>query len=449
MSYVPRVFISYSHDSPEHMANVLDLAQTLRLHEGIDVQLDRFVEGEPPLSWPLWMHDQIELADYVLLVFTETYERRFRSREVPGRGLGARWEGAIVTAELYYADEDRVKFIPVVTTAADARFITGPLALTTRYDVGTPINRDLTPLVHHLTGQAPVKPAPLGPVRKLEEVAPKGGAAQSDPVLDALSLAEEDLLAGTAALETLVGLTDRDTAARAAYALGRLMHRDDQYIVAVNAFQRALDLGVTSVTDVAAEAMRVVVADLQAHMGPGSAVAAAQDWLRLVKRRRMAEVWQRIDRDLRLTLAQSWIIANEDHPGLKGYDKDELAATLARSRPPRHPLLKPFFATQLSEFSSAYATYGVDTWGAAERPRRFKLDLELVILMKSDGELFVWEPGMERLAFPLLMRRQLGDWYVASLEAAIPHPGWPPKLEPLPVEGVGFRGSEPPPDPSA
>ena len=38
----PRVFLSYSHDSDEHAARVLDLANALR-RDGCDVTLDRYV----------------------------------------------------------------------------------------------------------------------------------------------------------------------------------------------------------------------------------------------------------------------------------------------------------------------------------------------------------------------------------------------------------------------
>jgi TIR domain len=120
----PRVFISYSHDSEEHRNNIVDLAQSLR-QQGIDAQIDQFYESPPQLSWPMWMMDQIE-SDFVLLVFTETYERRFRGRETPGRGLGVRWEGAIITSELYHAVDDRVKYIPVVVSMVDARLIPPP-----------------------------------------------------------------------------------------------------------------------------------------------------------------------------------------------------------------------------------------------------------------------------------------------------------------------------------
>src|SRR2546423_3358079 len=41
-----RVFISYSHDSPEHESRVRDLAQQLRA-DGVDCRIDTF-ELEPP-----------------------------------------------------------------------------------------------------------------------------------------------------------------------------------------------------------------------------------------------------------------------------------------------------------------------------------------------------------------------------------------------------------------
>jgi hypothetical protein len=43
----PRIFISYSHDSEEHSARVLELATRLR-SEGVDAWLDRY-EPAPPV----------------------------------------------------------------------------------------------------------------------------------------------------------------------------------------------------------------------------------------------------------------------------------------------------------------------------------------------------------------------------------------------------------------
>ena len=51
-----KIFISYSHDSPEHSARVLSLAWALR-NNGIDVELDQF-HNEEIVDWPRWCNDQ-------------------------------------------------------------------------------------------------------------------------------------------------------------------------------------------------------------------------------------------------------------------------------------------------------------------------------------------------------------------------------------------------------
>ena len=60
----PRVFLSYSHDSPQHKAEVLSLARSLRA-DGCNVTIDQD-ELFPPTGWTLWMNEQIEQADFVL-----------------------------------------------------------------------------------------------------------------------------------------------------------------------------------------------------------------------------------------------------------------------------------------------------------------------------------------------------------------------------------------------
>src|SRR5881227_242025 len=117
----PKVFISYTHDSPEHIDRVLALANRLRA-EGIDCQLDQY-ETSPPEGWPRWTNKQIEEADYVLVVCTETYQRRFKGTEETGKGLGAQWEGAIITQELYDAAANNTKFIPVLLSPEDSNNI--------------------------------------------------------------------------------------------------------------------------------------------------------------------------------------------------------------------------------------------------------------------------------------------------------------------------------------
>jgi len=62
-----KVFISYSHDSDVHRKRVLALAERLR-KDGIEAQLDQYVAGTPTEGWPRWMRNQLEQADFILLV---------------------------------------------------------------------------------------------------------------------------------------------------------------------------------------------------------------------------------------------------------------------------------------------------------------------------------------------------------------------------------------------
>ena len=91
-----RVFVSYSHDSAGHAERVLALADRLR-RDGLDAWIDQY-DPEPEQGWPRWMVDEIDRADRVLAICTETYRRRFEGRETEG-GLGVDWEGAVLTGE--------------------------------------------------------------------------------------------------------------------------------------------------------------------------------------------------------------------------------------------------------------------------------------------------------------------------------------------------------------
>jgi len=87
-----KVFISYSHDSDEHREQVLRLSARLR-EDGIDTVLDQYENGAPQQGWPRWMLDQLDTADFVLVICTETYYRRFRGHEQPGQGRA--WIGRV------------------------------------------------------------------------------------------------------------------------------------------------------------------------------------------------------------------------------------------------------------------------------------------------------------------------------------------------------------------
>jgi len=116
----PRIFLSYSHDSPEHAARVLALAFQLR-RDGVDARIDQF-DAFPPEGWPQWCARQILDSDYVVLICTATYRQRFLGYEKPGAGRGVKWEGKILQNILYH-DERNTRFQPVVFSKDDERFI--------------------------------------------------------------------------------------------------------------------------------------------------------------------------------------------------------------------------------------------------------------------------------------------------------------------------------------
>jgi hypothetical protein len=113
----PRVFVSCSHDSQEHNAAVAALANRLK-EDGCTVVIDQdqkwVTEG-----WTVWMMNQIEQADFVLVVCTETYTRRAEGKEDPPSGAGASWEGAIIRGDLYEANGCNNKFLPVLMRPED------------------------------------------------------------------------------------------------------------------------------------------------------------------------------------------------------------------------------------------------------------------------------------------------------------------------------------------
>jgi tetratricopeptide (TPR) repeat protein len=128
---VPTVFISYSHDSPEHADCVLALADHL-IQDGVDCILDQY-EPSPPEGWPRWMDRHIRTADFILMVCTETYFRRVMGEEEPGKGLGVKWEGNLIYQHIYNVDTTNTRFIPVLFESGKVEHIPTPLQGATYY----------------------------------------------------------------------------------------------------------------------------------------------------------------------------------------------------------------------------------------------------------------------------------------------------------------------------
>jgi hypothetical protein len=101
----PKVFISYSWDSPEHKQWVSRLAELLRAN-GVDAILDQW-DLAPGDNLTEWAERNVQSSDAILTVLTAQYNQKVQSRS---GGVG--FESALISSSL--AESPRRNFIPIV-----------------------------------------------------------------------------------------------------------------------------------------------------------------------------------------------------------------------------------------------------------------------------------------------------------------------------------------------
>jgi len=261
-----KIFISYTHDSADHQDRVLSLSERLR-QDGIETLLDQYVNGSPQQGWPRWMLDQLDEADWVLVVCSETYYRRFRGREQPGKGRGADWEGALITQEIYDSRSRSVKFVPVFLTVFNEEWIPDPLRAVTYYQLTSQSAYDS--LYDFLTGQGGVRPGPIGRIKSrpsrqaaaliFDESVAAGAAAVAGETGRAVDyyrralrwLSDGDVERALGALSRVIELDptmavayyNRGVAHNMTEANGQAADRESELRLAIEDFDRALSLG--------------------------------------------------------------------------------------------------------------------------------------------------------------------------------------------------------------
>jgi hypothetical protein len=161
-----RVFISYSHDSDEQMDRVLQFSEQLRT-DGVDSHIDRY-EQSPPEGWPRWCFRQVQESEFILVVCTNTYMRRFDGKEVQGEGKGVAFEGNIVIQTIYDDQSRNVKFIPITFSAKELEFIPLILRGSSFYNVSRV--REYEDLYRRLTHQPPLTMKPIGKIKRLPAI---------------------------------------------------------------------------------------------------------------------------------------------------------------------------------------------------------------------------------------------------------------------------------------
>jgi len=151
----PRVFVTYSHDTPEHKELVHSFASFLRSGIGLDVHLDAWYDNTRR-DWSLWATENLEKADFILVIASPDYKRRADGTAMSHEGRGAQFEAAILRDYLtrnLRRETERV--LPVVLPGRSVDEI--PVFLnahsTTRYHVAEFTEAGVADLVAAITGQ--------------------------------------------------------------------------------------------------------------------------------------------------------------------------------------------------------------------------------------------------------------------------------------------------------
>jgi hypothetical protein len=98
---VPKVFVSYAHESAEHKAQVLAFATFLR-EAGIEAVLDLW-SADARQDWYAWAIREMTDADFVLVVASERYRATGDGNGPSTENRGVQSEAALLR-ELVYAD---------------------------------------------------------------------------------------------------------------------------------------------------------------------------------------------------------------------------------------------------------------------------------------------------------------------------------------------------------
>jgi hypothetical protein len=152
---VPRVFITYAHDTPEHKALVERFATFLRGVIGLDVHLDSWYDNVRR-DWSLWATQHLSEADFILVIASGEYKRRADGTAMPHEGRGSQFEAAIIRDNLtrdLRRETERV--LPVVLPGRSVdeipTFLNGHS--TTRYHVGSFTKAGVAELLAAIMGQ--------------------------------------------------------------------------------------------------------------------------------------------------------------------------------------------------------------------------------------------------------------------------------------------------------
>jgi hypothetical protein len=206
----PKVLISYSHDSPGHKRRVLELSERLR-SDGIDARIDQYSPW-PSEGWPRWMERHLREADFVLMLCTETYQRRVTGEEEPGSGRGVCWEANLIYNDLYIQKVTTSKYIPVLLRDGDYQHI--PAVLKGHPHFHVEANEGYRELYRLLTKQPEVQAGELREIKRLPQLEAFQDRTQSRPVAEVAAEPAEVILTKKVFISYPHGDPDEENLAR-------------------------------------------------------------------------------------------------------------------------------------------------------------------------------------------------------------------------------------------
>ncbi len=156
------VFVSYSHDSEEHISRAKSLADSLCSY-GIKAIFDGY-EMAPEEGWPKWMLKSLDRSNFALIICSRGYHDKFNGKVLNGKGV--KFESLIGLQELFENQSENAKYIPVFFEADDEKYIPTPLRGFQYYCLES--NEGFEELYRHLTGQPKHARPELGKVVNMD-----------------------------------------------------------------------------------------------------------------------------------------------------------------------------------------------------------------------------------------------------------------------------------------
>jgi hypothetical protein len=150
----PRVFITYAHDSPEHVDRVHQFATFLRAKIGLDAHLDLWYDHRR-IDWSAWAIEHLTSADFILVIASPEYKRRADGAAPSDVGRGSQFESAIIRDNVTKNLRDETeRVLPVVFPERSIEDIPTFLNAysTTRYQISEFTDAGVAGLLAAITG---------------------------------------------------------------------------------------------------------------------------------------------------------------------------------------------------------------------------------------------------------------------------------------------------------